>query len=274
MKLDFIKMNGSGNDFIIFDARKQDISLSGEQIRQISARNNSATKGCDQLLILRKSDIANVFMQIYNADGSEVDACGNATRCVVDILYKESGKLPVVIKTNTAILLGVKQQDDYILVDMGVPKFRWGDIPLAMPIREAIPKIEELSGLKNPTFVSMGNPHIVYFTDEIPSDAIVTEIGSRIENFAEVFPKRINVSFAKNTPEIIEAKIWERGAGLTKACGTGACAILAAAYKQFERTEAQVKFMNSGEAVHVKLENKHIFLGGRIETELTGIVEI
>ncbi len=274
MNLDFIKMNGAGNDFIIFDSRKQAVNLTEPQIRALCARHNTVTRGCDQLLILRKSDVANVFMQIYNADGSEVDACGNATRCVAEILYKELGKLPVVIQTNAAILLGVKQQDDYILIDMGVPRFRWEEIPLAMIVGEAIPKIEEFSGLKNPIVVSMGNPHVVFFMDEIPSDAEVAQMGSRIENFTEVFPKRVNVSFAKNTADIIEAKTWERGAGLTAACGTGACAILAAANKQFERTEAPVKFMNSGETVHVKIENKHIFLGGRIETEFSGTVEI
>jgi diaminopimelate epimerase len=115
---------------------------------------------------------------------------------------------------------------------------------------------------------------VVFFMDELPSDAEVAASGSRIENFTEIFPKRVNVSFAKNTPDIIEAKTWERGAGLTKACGTGACAILAAANKQFERTEAQVRFMNSGESVQVKIENKHIFLGGNIETEFSGTVDI
>lgn len=274
MNLDFIKMNGSGNDFIIFDARKQAVNLSEPQIRSLCARNNPVTKGCDQLLILRKSDIANIFMQIYNADGGEIDACGNATRCIAEILYKELGKLPVVIQTNAAILLGVKQQDDYILIDMGVPRFRWEEIPLAIAVRDAIPKIEEFSGLKNPILVSIGNPHVVFFMDELPSDSEVTEKGSRIENFTEVFPKRVNVSFVKYGPDIIEAKTWERGAGLTKACGTGACAILAAANQQFERTEAHVKFMNSGETVHVKMENKHIFLGGSIETEFAGTVEI
>ncbi len=275
-------MNGAGNDFVIFDAKKQEISLSAEQIRAISARDNPATKGCDQLLMLKESDKADVFMHIYNADGGEVDACGNATRCIADMLYKELGRLPVSIETNAAVLQGVKEQDDYILVDMGAPKFDWQDIPLAIPTEEAAKKIESFSGFKNPTFVSMGNPHVVFFMDEIPSDAEVRKIGSKIENSTEVFPKRVNVSFAQITANIdgnsyiITAKTWERGAGLTAACGTGACAILAAANKlNSDIGSAIVKFMNSNEVVTVELqEDNHILLGGEIEKEFEGTVEI
>lgn len=269
-------MNGAGNDFVVIDARNNTVSLSLEQIHKLSSRNNEITGGCDQLLILEKSDAADVFMRIYNADGGEVDACGNATRCIADVLYKEMGRLPVTIKTNAAILQGMQQQDDYILVDMGKPKFGWQDIPLAMPIEEATKKIEGFSGLENPAFVSMGNPHVVFFMDEIPNDAEVTKIGSQIENFTEIFPKRVNVSFAKKHNEKIDAKIWERGAGLTKACGTGACAILVAANKLDNTlTQATIFFQNSNENVSVKLDhNGHILLGGKIEKEFEETIEI
>jgi diaminopimelate epimerase len=275
MKLDFIKMNGAGNDFIIFDARKQALRLSAEQIRFLSARDNNVTKGCDQLLILRDSDKADVFMQIYNADGGEVDACGNATRCIADMLYKELGRLPVTIETNAGVLRGVKQQDGYILVDMGAPKFEWRDIPLAMPLEEASAKIKTKFGLENPVFVSMGNPHAVFFLEEVPGDYEISKIGSQIENCTEIFPERVNVSFAKNTSNIIEAKTWERGAGLTSACGTGACAMLAAANKiNNEINGVTVLFENSNQRVSVKIENRHLLLGGEIEKEFEGTTEI
>lgn len=286
-------MNGAGNDFVVIDARKSPISLSEEQIRSLSSRDNQITKGCDQLLILEKSPSltlplkgvglgggADVFMRIYNADGGEVDACGNATRCIADMLYKELGRLPVTIQTNAAILQGVKKHDDYILVDMGAPKFDWQDIPLTMPIEKSTRKVVDfvnMPELGTPTFVSMGNPHVVFFVENLPEDDEVARIGSKIENFTEVFPERVNVSFAKTHKDfVIFAKTWERGAGLTKACGTGACAMLAAAkIQKIEMESAFVKFTSYEQMVHTKSEeNGHILLGGAVETEFEGTVEI
>lgn len=290
MKINFIKMNGAGNDFVVIDARKNDISLSDTQIRALSARDNkiitTVTKnlngkppilGCDQLLILEKSEKADVFMRIYNADGGQVDACGNATRCIADMLYKELERLPVTIETNVAILRGVRKQEDYILVDMGEPKFEWQDIPLSMTIEEATARIKEKFGLENPIFVSIGNPHVVFFVEELPSDEEMAKIGSQIENCTEIFPQRVNVSFAKTHSDfVIFAKTWERGAGLTKACGTGACAMLAAA-KQYEikMNNAFVKFTSYEQMVSVAIRgDNHILLGGEIEVEFEGVAEI
>jgi len=282
MKLDFTKMNGAGNDFVIFDAREQEISLTAPQIRALSSRDNAITKGCDQLLILHKSDKADVFMQIYNADGGEVDACGNATRCIADMLYNELGRLPVNIQTNVANLQGIRQQDGYILVDMGTPKFGWQEIPLAMPVEEAAKKIMgfiNMPELGTPSFISMGNPHAVFFAGLENSSKIydiTRAIGKKIESYTEVFPERVNVSVASIRNEyVIEAMTWERGAGETKACGTGACAILAAANKlNANNTGAVIRFVNSEELVHVELENNRILLGGEIEKEFEGTVEI
>lgn len=270
-------MNGAGNDFVVIDARNNEIiDLSLEQVKGFCSRSNPVTKGCDQLLILKASEKADLFMQIYNADGSEVDACGNATRCIADILYKELGRLPVSIETNAAILQGVEKTDDYILVDMGSPRFSWREIPLAVPIDETIPQIKELYDLSSPTFVSMGNPHAVFFMEELPSNAEVARIGVQIENNTELFPERINVSFVSPKPPYLHAKVWERGAGLTQACGTGACAILAAAHKVTTFfNDMTVIFENSGQSVSVKiLENGHILLGGKVEKEFEGTVEI
>lgn len=293
MQIKFTKMNGAGNDFVVIDARKQDISLSPEQIRNLSSRDNVATKGCDQLLVLKKSAVADVFMQIYNADGGEVDACGNATRCIADMLYKELGRLPVTIETNVAILSGVSKINDSIWVEMDKPRFEWQDIPLAMPAEQAAEKIKENFGLDNPIFVNMGNPHVVFFLSFEPLNegAIIDKlnsldienIGKSLENYKEIFPNAVNVSFAilcKTSSNIssyeIYAKVWERGAGLTKACGTGACAMLAAANKLNNKIcDARVWFENSRQYVYAKLEeNNHILLGGAVETEFEGVAEI
>lgn len=282
MQLDFIKMNGAGNDFIIFDARNKEISLSEQQILSLSSRDNSVTKGCDQLLILRRSDKADVFMEIYNSDSGEVDACGNATRCIAVLLEEELKKPKVSIATNAGILIGHRKTNipggkQTILVDMGAPKFEWQEIPLAMCPIEAAKKIEEFSGLKNPAFINMGNPHVVFFMNELPSDAEVARIGSSIENFTEIFPERVNVSFVtKISNLIVHAKVWERGAGLTATCGTGACAIQAAANKlDNEVTNLSVFFKNSGQFLVTQLQSDgHILLSGETQKEFSSTVEI
>ncbi|MEZ5691835.1 MAG: diaminopimelate epimerase [Rickettsiales bacterium] len=288
MKLNFIKMNGSGNDFVVIDARKEMVSLSRRQVRMLCARDNIATKGSDQLVVLEKSDKADVFMRIYNADGGEVDACGNVTRCIADMLYLEFNRLPVTIATNAGILSGsAKEEIDgikQILVDMGKPRFSWRDIPLAMPEVEAAEKIKNfinLPELGEPNFVSMGNPHVVFFMSNLIGNERAKLVGEKIENFTEVFPKRVNVSFSKifydkDGNAEIQAKVWERGAGLTAACGTGACAMLAAANKINTSIDfSKILFKNSGQSVYASIrKDGNMMLGGAVETEFNGIVEI
>ncbi|MEI7670292.1 MAG: diaminopimelate epimerase [Pseudomonadota bacterium] len=282
MTIKFRKMNGSGNDFVVMDARLQNINLTKEQIKNIASRDNATTKGCDQLVILRPSQKADVFMSIYNADSSEVDACGNATRCIADLLEKELKRLPVTIETNAAILSGIKKLDNNIAVDMGMPKFAWQEIPLAMPIEDAAKKVKEISGLHDAKvhFVNMGNPHVIFFVYDLSfvSGNKIIEIGAKIENSLEIFPERVNVTLAKydDSNYIFDAKVWERGAGLTKACGTAACAMLAAANKEnAEIKYGFIHFANSGERVVTEIEdNGHIILSGRVEEEFTGELEI
>lgn len=306
MPYKFSKMNGAGNDFIIFDTRKQHINLSPEQIRALSARDNKATGGCDQLLVLRPTPDADIFMQIYNADGGEVDACGNATRCVADILHQELGKLPVTIKTNAAVLQGIGKEKiegaEEILVDMGKPGFEWQDIPLALPVSQAAQRVAEFCGLENPVFVSMGNPHVVFFLDFDSSDKANVEaaaielldnmdiaaLGAKLEQYKEIFPQRVNVSIAilsKLYPEYysIHAKVWERGAGLTQACGTAACAMLAAANRMDKNIgTAIIHFENfkdernqPRQLLYASMnKNGHILLGGKIEKEFEGEIQV
>lgn len=295
MSLPFLKMNGAGNDFIIFDGRKDIIRLTREQVQHIAARDNSNTKGCDQVIVMESSKKADVFMRIYNHDGGEVDACGNATRCVASILEEELQRLPVTIETNAGLLQGLQkayspEEEEYILVDLGAAKFGWKEIPLALPPEDAARKLEKFASPTwgKPAFVSMGNPHVVYFLGFDPKNSAASDltdlhaldlktIGPKMEKFTEVFPEGVNVSVAllraaADGDHIIHARVWERGAGLTKACGTAACAMLAAAHARDASVRAaHLWFEPEAHAVTVKMDdNNHILLGGPIETEFQG----
>lgn len=299
----FIKMNGSGNDFVIFDARHQSMNLTVDQVRAIADRKNTTTEGCDQVIVMEPSNDADVFMRIYNADGSEINACGNATRCVVALMEKELNKMPITVQTNAGILKGVEKASiegrELILVDMGTPRLTWQEIPLSMPFEDAIEKIDEFSkpygDPGEPLFVNMGNPHVIFFQEFLAKDYIanpslvvgadITEFGHALENYKDVFPDRVNVSVASLYLEQygegasghrIIAQVWERGAGLTKACGTAACAMLVAA-NQVDPTirKATVEFVNSDEDVNVLIDNDgHVLLGGLIEEEFRANVDL
>jgi len=300
----FLKMNGAGNDFVVLDARARPVRLTAAQVKEIAARTNPKTHGCDQVIVMESADDADVFMRIYNADGSEVDACGNATRCVAGILEEELQRLPVTIRTNAGLLQGLQKAfseegDEYILVDMGAPKFAWQDIPLALPIAEAEVAIQNqlASLIPNPEsliphFVSMGNPHVVFFLRFTPDDFTRGEdaplfdlafntIGPALENAAGIFPERANVSIAllraasDGKGHIINARVWERGAGLTQACGTAACAMLAAANKLDDSIEsAVIWFEPFGTMVTTQMENGRVLLGGPVETDFEGMLHV
>jgi len=289
MPTPFLKMNGSGNDFVVIDARQEPVRLTADAVQAIAARQNTVTGGCDQLIVMERSKTADVFMRIYNADGSQVDACGNATRCVAGLLEEELGRLPVSIATNAGVLRGLEiaytpEEDEYVLVDMGTPKFDWKDIPLAMPQDQAAKLIGERTKLGNPDFVNMGNPHVVFFVaDESKLNAVPLEmLGPKIENMVDIFPQRVNVSIATvhaakdGLGHIIHARVWERGAGLTEACGTAACAMLAAANKRDALvTDAHLWFEPFGSFVTVQMgDDGRILLGGPVETEFTGMLNL
>ncbi|MBP7710136.1 MAG: diaminopimelate epimerase [Rickettsiales bacterium] len=201
LKLSFVKMSGVGNDFVIFDARKTAIHLTCEQIKKISNRKNI---GCDQLIVIRNSDSADCLMEIYNPDGSMSGACGNATRCVASLLEKDEVK----IKTAAGIL-NCKKVGNLISVNMGVPKLT--------------PNIS-LHGFDF-TCVDVGNPHAVTFIEEKISDEKFFDVGPKVEN-DKFFPNKTNVEFVKIlSDDLVEVRVFERGAGETLACGSGACAV-------------------------------------------------
>jgi len=225
-EISFVKMNGAGNDFVIIDARKKDIEMSKSDCRNICDRK--AGIGCDQLVIIENSNDFDCLMTIYNQDGTKSDACGNATRCVAAILFEENSSLQQVkIKTAADILIASRENDNMIAVKMGKIKFSWQDIPLSKEI-----ETQGLDLLGQKIYcANIGNPHAVIFLDKNITDDEFYSLGSKIENDT-LFPKKTNVEFAQITSDTnISARVWERGVGETKACGSGACAIVATAIK-------------------------------------------
>jgi len=214
----FRKMHGLGNDFVIFDAREAPVEMDAARARAIADRKTGV--GCDQLIVIEPSKVADVRMRIWNADGSEVGACGNASRCVALIVGGESR-----IETGGGVIAGVAEAEA-ATVDMGAPRFGWEDIPLAYPMDTAAMPVgwEEL---QEPFAVNVGNPHIIFFVED--ADAVALEqLGPLIEN-DPLFPERVNVNVASVHDGAVKLRVWERGAGLTLACGTGACATAVAA---------------------------------------------
>ena len=268
MAVNFIKMHGAGNDFVVIDCRNQEVNLSFEQIKKISARQNV---GCDQLLLLQETLDADIFMKIYNSDGSISAACGNATRCVAQIIMEELQKNEVNIKTDAGILKAQKI-DDLIWVNMGLPKLSWQEIP----VREEC-DIAKIS-LENRDFfaVNMGNPHIVTFLakGEDLAGVNLLEIGPKLEN-SQLFPERTNIEFVKIVAaNHLQIRVWERGAGETLACGTGACAVFVAAISQgLILLERNLRLSFPGGDLFVRQnDDGMIFLSGEVEKIYEGVL--
>jgi len=219
-------MHGLGNDFVIVDAREIDFEVTAQRAHAIADRRRGI--GCDQLIILRASQSADVFMEIWNADGSRVGACGNASRCVGQIMMDEAHKVTASIETDAG-LLSAKRSMFGISVNMGPARTAWAEIPLALEMDTAGGDLA-LGPLSSPGFVNMGNPHAVFFAEN--AEAIdLNRIGPELENHA-LFPERVNVSVASVSGKTIRLRVWERGAGITEACGSAACAVVVAATRK------------------------------------------
>jgi diaminopimelate epimerase len=217
----FHKMHGLGNDFVIFDARDEPLEMDGARARAIADRRTGI--GCDQLIVLEPSQSADLKMRIFNADGGEVEACGNAARCVALL---EGGETRIETRGGT---ISGSAGGGEASVDMGAPRFGWDEIPLAYPMDTAAMPVgwEEL---QSPAAVNVGNPHVVFFVED--ADAVeLDRLGPEIEK-DPLFPARVNVNAASVDGDGIRLRVWERGAGLTQACGTGACATAVAAIRR------------------------------------------
>ena len=242
MRISFTKMHGLGNDFVVIDCRSQQLpDLSPTAVRGIADRNGGI--GCDQLIMLEASDMADLRMRIFNADGGEVEACGNAARAVAVLLRKKSA-----LETAGGVI-ALNPAEGGASVDMGMPRFSWDEIPLQMPMDTAAMPVA-WGGLENPAAVNVGNPHVIFFVEDA-AKVPLAEIGPQIEH-DPLFPERINVNVAAVKDRgTIELRVWERGAGLTKACGTGACATAAAAIRR-GLTDRRVTVQLPGGALRIE----------------------
>lgn len=232
-------MHGLGNDFAVFDARKSPITLDAASAHAIADRRRGI--GSDQVIVIEPSVKADVFMRIYNADGSEVESCGNATRCLARLLFDERKVSRVSIDTRGGLLECSDAGGGRVTVDMGAPIFDWREIPMAQAVDTGSFALT-VEGFREPALcelsaLSMGNPHCVLFVGDT-ANAPVETLGPALEHHPW-FPSRTNVEFAEvQGPRAIKLRVWERGTGETEACGTGACAtaVAAAARGLTERT--------------------------------------
>lgn len=271
----FRKMNGLGNDFVVLDARQRPFVLGAEEARRIGDRKSGV--GCDQVIVIEPSDKADVFMRIFNADGSEVSACGNATRCIALLASEEIGRPDVSVETSAGLLKAKVESAGSITIDMGRPRFAWNEIPLAEPFEDTT-GIELQIGpidaptLHTPSVVNVGNPHAIFWVDDVNAHDL-GRAGPLLENHP-IFPERANISLAEVTsPNSLKLRTWERGAGLTRACGTAACAAAIAAARK-GLTERQVAVELPGGTLFIEwTENDHILMRGPAELEFEGTLE-
>jgi len=258
MRRPFHKMHGLGNDFVIVDAREAPFAVTPSLARAVADRRTGV--GCDQLIVLEPSDTADLRMRIWNSDGGEVESCGNATRCVVQLTGAKQ------IDSDGGLLEG-EDLGGEIEVSIGEPRFGWDEIPLAYPI-DTNPLPMAWGELMRPMALNVGNPHLVFFVDDL--DAVpIEEFGPKIEH-DPAFPERINVNVAHAEENGVRLRTWERGAGLTLACGTGACATAVAAIRT-KRASSPVKVSMPGgsltiawapgESIRMRGSATHVFSG-------------
>ena len=276
MNRPFVRMNGAGNDFVVVNALETPFAPTADQARAIADR--AAGQGCDQLIAIEPSPTADAFMRVWNADGGQVETCGNALRCVGWLLMQSTGKDSVIIDTLAGPTTATRAGDRRVKVDMGAPATDWTEIPLAeeMDTRGIELQVGPIDApiLHTPGAVSMGNPHVVFFTDR-QDEAFVRGSGSLVEHHP-LFPEGVNVGFANVlAPDRIRLRVWERGAGLTKACGTGACAALVATARRGLTGRHAVIEADGGELeIDWDETTGHVFMTGPIEIEGTGTLAL
>ena len=224
MDIKAFKMDGLGNDFVIIDNRQESTELSKNQIIKICDRNFI---GCDQLILIEKNNTSDASLKFFNSDGGESSACGNGTRCVADLISKEKNNKTIILTTLSGNLKSKILGNNLVTTEIGNAKIKWNEIPLSeeLDTKNLNIKINDLNIREHSggTAINVGNPHVVFFVDEIKNFDI-EKIGPQIENH-KIFPEKCNVTIAKVVNKnLIKVKVWERGAGLTKACGTAACA--------------------------------------------------
>ncbi|MCP4329545.1 MAG: diaminopimelate epimerase [Alphaproteobacteria bacterium] len=265
----FKKMHGLGNDFVVVDIRADPLVLSRDRARTICDRRLGV--GCDQLLAVEPpaNGRADAFMRIYNADGSEAGACGNGTRCVADLLMAETDKDAIAIETIAGVLTAERCGDGRVAVDMGPATAEWQLIPLARAMDTD--HLDLTCGpLSDPVAVNVGNPHAVFFVDDAAAVPLET-LGPELET-DPLFPDRANIGVVQVLgPDRLRFRVWERGAGITRACGSGACAAVVAAARRHLIAGRRATVVLDGGALDIDWrEDGHVIMTGPVATSYHG----
>ena len=270
----FLKMHGLGNDFVVFDARKQALALGTATARAVAADRRRGI-GCDQVIVIaRGSDGADAVMRIRNADGGEVESCGNAARCVAQLLMAELDRDEIRIDTLGGLLLCTDAGGGLVTVDMGAPILTWDKVPLAHPADTNSFALNVDGTIHIVSAVSVGNPHCVLFVDDAEA-APVASLGPRIETHP-MFPNRTNIEFVTVRDRgHLRMRVWERGVGITRACGTGTCAAAVAAHRR-DLTNDKVEVELDGGVLTVELRESdgHILMTGPSSLAFRGEVDL
>jgi diaminopimelate epimerase len=267
----FWKMHGCGNDFVVFDERAGMLGLTPARAAAIADRRTGV--GCDQFIAIEPppaNSNADAFMRIRNPDGAEAGACGNATRCIASVLASETGRLHQVIRTIAGNLQAEVLPDGHVQVDMGPARLGWADIPLARPM-DTLHLDLALGPMADPAAASMGNPHATFF---VPDLALlpIEQFGPVLEH-DRLFPEHANIGFAQVlAPDRIRLRVWERGAGLTLACGSGACAALVNAHRRGLTARRATVVVDGGQLIIEWREDGHVLMTGPVATAFTGEV--
>ncbi|MDE2005492.1 MAG: diaminopimelate epimerase [Rhodospirillales bacterium] len=268
MRARFTKMQGCGTDFVVLDERVAPLGLTPERAAAIADRRRGI--GCDQVIVLEPATAgADLFMRIRNPDGSEAGACGNATRCVASLLAAETGRGDFVIRTISGDLPAELLPGGAIRVDMGPPRLGWAEIPLARPM-DTLHLDLAAGNLADPAAASMGNPHATFFVADLDTVPLAA-LGPVLEH-AAIFPERANIGVAQVvSPTQLRLRVWERGAGLTLACGSGACAALVNAHRRgLAAREARLDLDGGSLTIHWREADGHVLMTGPAETAFTG----
>lgn len=266
MLIPFTKMHGCGNDFVVFDERAGPLGLSPARAAALSDRRTGI--GCDQLVVIEPAASgADAFMRIRNPDGGEAGACGNATRCVAALLAPEPGRR-LTIRTVAGDLFAETLPGGRVTVDMGPPRLAWDEVPLS---HEADTLHLPLPG--DPAALGMGNPHATFF-GEAPDDRTLASLGPVFETYA-LFPERANIGFATVlAPDRIRLRMWERGAGMTRACGSGACAALVNAHRRGLAGRRATVELDGGELEIEWRDDGRVLMTGPTATSYSGLVDL
>ena len=264
MRVPFHKMHGAGNDFIVVDEREALLGLTPRRVAALADRHTGI--GCDQFIVLARSEDADAAMRIFNPDGGEAGACGNATRCVADLLFQETGRPDQAIQTMAGILPSSRLGDGRVRVDMGRVRLGWQDIPLAYPADTL-----HLPLPGDPAAASMGNPHVTFFDEDL---ALAEQRGRLVEHDA-LFPEQANVGFVQVlAPDRLRLRVWERGAGLTLACGSGACAALVNASRRGLAGRRAEVVVDGGVLEIAWRDDDHVDMTGPVATAFQGHVDM